>query len=50
MYEDIQRISQQHSPFICMFQEIEQVAMRKNVEGFSTGAAVGSAYYWTVIK
>lgn len=50
MYQEMQRISQQKSPFICMFQEIEQVAMRKNVEGFSTGAAVGSAYYWTVTK
>ena len=50
MYEEMQRLSQQHSPFICMFQEIEQITMRQNVEGFSTGAAVGSAFYWTVTK
>jgi len=50
MYQEMQRISQQKSPFICMFQEIEQISTRKGVEGFSTGAAVGSAYYWTVTK
>jgi peptide/nickel transport system substrate-binding protein len=50
LYEEMQRISQQESPIICMFQEIEQVTLRSNVEGFSTGLAVGSAYYWTVTK
>ena len=38
------------SPIICMFQETEQVGMGKTVEGFSTGGAVSSAYYWTVTK
>ena len=50
MYEEIQRIDQKVSPIICMFQETEQVGMGKTVEGFSTGAAVSSAYYWTVTK
>ena len=50
MYLEMQRIDQQQSPIICMFQETEQVGMGKTVEGFSTGAAVGSAYYWTVTK
>jgi peptide/nickel transport system substrate-binding protein len=50
MYEEMQRIAQEKSPFIPMFQETEQVGMGKTVEGFSTGAAVSSAYYWTVTK
>jgi peptide/nickel transport system substrate-binding protein len=50
MYEEMQRIAQRSSPFIPMFQETEQVGMGKNVEGFSTGGAVSSAYYWTVTK
>jgi hypothetical protein len=38
MYEEIQRIHQQVSPFAMMFQQIEQVALRSNVEGFSPAA------------
>ena len=50
MYEEMQRIDQQKSPIICMFQETEQVGLGKTVEGFSTGGAVASAFYWTVTK
>lgn len=50
MYEEMQRIAQKSSPFVIMFQEIEQVGLGKTVEGFSTGAAVSSAFYWTVKK
>jgi peptide/nickel transport system substrate-binding protein len=50
MYLEIQRIDQQKSPIICMFQETEQVGMGKTVEGFSTGGSVSQAYYWTVAK
>jgi peptide/nickel transport system substrate-binding protein len=50
MYEEMQRIDQQKSPIICMFQETEQVGMGKAIEGFSTGGAVASAFYWTVSK
>jgi peptide/nickel transport system substrate-binding protein len=50
LYEEMQRISQQVSPIICMIQETEQVGMGKTVEGFSTGGAVSSAFYWTVTK
>ncbi len=50
MYLEMQRIDQEKSPIICMFQETEQVGMGKTVAGFSTGAAVSSAYYWTVTK
>lgn len=50
MYEEIQRIDQKVSPIIIMFQENEQVGMGKTVQGFSSGGAVSSAYYWTVTK
>ncbi|MGH6922410.1 MAG: ABC transporter substrate-binding protein [Propylenella sp.] len=50
MYEEIQRIDQKVSPIICMFQENEQVGMAKSVQGFSSGGAVSSAFYWTVTK
>ena len=50
MYEKIQRIHQKVSPFAEMFQAIEQVAMRRNVEGFVAGGSIHSAFYWTVKK
>jgi peptide/nickel transport system substrate-binding protein len=50
MYEEIQRIDQKVSPIIIMFQENEQVGMGKTVNGFSSGGAVSSAFYWTVTK
>ncbi len=50
MYEEIQTIHQTESPFIPMFQRIEQVASRKGVEGFSAGGSVHNAFYWPVTK
>lgn len=50
LYEEMQRISQKSSPFIVMFQRIEQTAMRQNVTGFTAGGAVASAFYWPVQK
>lgn len=50
LYEEMQTISQQSSPFIVMFQRIEQTAMRSNVENFTAGGAVASAFYWPVSK
>ena len=50
MYVDIQRDWQKVSPFVPMFQKIEQVARRGNVSGFVTGSAITAAYYWTVTK
>ena len=46
MYEEIQRIHQQVSPFAPLFQQIEQVALRSNVEGFSAGGSISSAAFW----
>jgi peptide/nickel transport system substrate-binding protein len=50
MYLDIQKEFREISPFIIMFQQIEQSAMRDNVMNFSTGQAVTSAAYWQVTK
>ena len=50
MYVDIQKLHQQTSPFVPMFQKIEQIGRRDNVQGFVTGSAITAAYYWTVTK
>ncbi len=50
MYEEIQRIHQANSPFAPMFQLIEQVASRNNVDGFNAGGSIHSAFYWPVTK
>ena len=50
MYLEIQRLHQTHAPFAEMFQQIEPVAMRKNVEGFSAGGSIHSAFFWSVTK
>ncbi len=50
MYEKIQRIHQEVSPFAVMFQLIEQVAQREAVKGFSAGGSIHSAFYWNVTK
>lgn len=50
MYEEIQRIHQMNSPFAPMFQLIEQVASRNNVEGFNAGGSIHSVFYWPVTK
>ncbi len=50
MYEDIQKLHQQVSPFAPMFQQIQQVAMRKNIEGFTQGGSIHSVFYWATTK
>ncbi len=50
MYRSIQREHQQASPFVILFQKIEQTGLRKEVEGLVTGSAISSVYYWTVTK
>ncbi len=50
MYHEIQSEFRDKSPFVVMFQQIEQSAMRDNVMNFSTGQAVTSAAYWQVTK
>ncbi len=50
LYEDIQRTHQEVSPFMPMFQQIQQVAMQNSVEGFSQGGSIHSAFYWATTK
>ena len=50
MYMDIQAEFREISPFVVMFQQIEQSAQRDNVMNFSTGQAITSASYWQVTK
>jgi peptide/nickel transport system substrate-binding protein len=50
LYEEIQRRHRDDSPFIVMFQSIDQTGMRANVEGFYTGGAIDSATYWLATK
>jgi peptide/nickel transport system substrate-binding protein len=50
MYADIQAQFRETSPFAIMFQQIEQSALRDNVENFSTGQAITAASYWPVTK
>ena len=50
MYQDIQAEFRETSPFVVMFQQIEQSALRDNVTDWSTGQAVTSAAYWQVTK
>lgn len=50
MYRKIQKEHQMTSPFVPMFQKIEQTGLRKNVDGLVTGSAISSVYYWTVTK
>ncbi|MEM5477754.1 ABC transporter substrate-binding protein [Pacificibacter sp. AS14] len=50
MYQEIQAEFRDISPFVIMFQQIEQSAMRDNVMNFTTGQAVTSAAYWPVTK
>ena len=50
MYEEIQSEFRDTSPFVIMFQRIEQSALRDNVMNWSTGQAVTAAAYWQVTK
>jgi peptide/nickel transport system substrate-binding protein len=50
MYEEIQRKHRDDSPFVTMFQSIEQTALRKNVQGFFTGGSTDQATYWLTAK
>jgi len=50
MYLDIQKEFREISPFAIMFQQIEQSALRDNVQNWSTGQAVTAAAYWQVTK
>lgn len=50
MYIDLQRELQANSPFIFLFQEVEQVAHRANVKGYFSGPGADLVFYRAVTK
>lgn len=50
MYVELQKESQQTSPFVIMFQQIEAIARRKNVEGFVIGPSFNDNSFKQVKK
>ena len=42
MYMDLQKMALEESPFIIMFQQVETIALRKNVDGFIVGSELRS--------
>lgn len=50
MYAALQMKHRETSPFIVMFQQARNTALRANVKDFYTGGAVDSAAYWLLTK
>lgn len=50
MYQELQREHQKISPFIFLFQEVDVVAHRKNVDGFIQGPDNSTNQYATIVK
>ena len=50
MYLELQREHQQVSPFVIMFQQIEILGERANVEGFVLGPSFDSNFYQYTTK
>jgi peptide/nickel transport system substrate-binding protein len=50
MYLDLQRRLQADSPFIIMYQNVNQAAMRANVSGFVSGPTFDTVFYKGVTK
>lgn len=50
MYEELQRNVQKDSPFIFMFQNVAQTAIRNNVQGFVSGPTFDTVFYRNVTK
>ena len=50
MYVELQKEHQETSPFVIMFQEIEAIARRKNVEGFVVGPSFNDNSFKQVKK
>ncbi|VAW20233.1 ABC transporter, substrate-binding protein (cluster 5, nickel/peptides/opines) [hydrothermal vent metagenome] len=50
MYQKIQRESQKTSPFVIMFQKIEQTGRAGNVKNLNLGGAITAVSYWPVTK
>lgn len=50
LYHDIQRDLQSKSPYVVMFQQTEQSAVRKEVEGYVSGATFDLIFYRNITK
>ncbi len=50
IYRDLQRIVQRDSPFVVMFQETEQIALRDGVSGFAAGLTADQTRYDAIRK
>jgi peptide/nickel transport system substrate-binding protein len=50
MYIDLQKKLQEDSPFIIMFQNVNQIARRKNLDGFVSGPTFDTVFYKDVTK
>jgi peptide/nickel transport system substrate-binding protein len=50
MYMDLQKMALEESPFIIMFQQVETIALRKNVDGFVVGPSFDLDLYKDVVK
>jgi hypothetical protein len=50
MYLDIQKQLQDEGPYAVMFQELEQIARRANVNGFFSGPNADLVYFYNVTK
>jgi peptide/nickel transport system substrate-binding protein len=50
LYLEIQKNVQQDSPFVFMFQNVAQTALRSNVDGFISGPSFDQVFYRDVTK
>lgn len=50
MYLTLQQNLQQDSPFVFMFQQVAQAALRSNVSGFISGPSFDQVFYRDVVK
>lgn len=50
MYEEIQKVHTDTSPFLYMFQEVRKVAIRSKVKGLVLGLTFSDDRYWAVSK
>ena len=50
MNMDLQKMALEESPFIIMFQQVETIALRKNVDGFVVGPSFDLDLYKDVVK
>ena len=50
MYMDLQKMALDESPYIIMFQQVETIALRKNIDGFVVGPSFDLDLYKDVVK